>query len=418
MLNDVHIKRLYFIGDIHGQYKKLLRLLDLLSFDLDDLESNTGHTQLVFMGNLIDSGPGFEGDQLSLLQLVESLVAQNHACCLLGEHEFNAIGWATELRPGERARTHSAHHFKQHQSFLETLVEGSEQYLHWINWFKKLPLFIDFESVFAIHACWDDPALNAIEPYLNDDNSLKDEYWANVFDPNHELFALCETLLKGSEYPSPKGESLFDLTGSIPEWWWAYEQQGHVKPVVIGHYSLSGLPEAKSKNVICVDYNAAEADNPLVAYRVSLSASEPPYEFINENNFKYVGQPDLEDLTNQGLMSLLAQQKKKFETLQNKNHSTEEEFFIALLSQILCEDWNPLALTDIEQCNDAYSTYKEDAFLFAKYADVGLLGAYLYLCQSIGIGLEINNGKQKCARVAWKLIEKAKELGIKQNTYD
>ncbi|MFT6349296.1 MAG: hypothetical protein ACJAYB_002317, partial [Psychromonas sp.] len=141
--------------------------------------------------------------------------------------------------------------------------------------------------------------------------------------------------------------------------------------------------------------------------------SAPPYEFTNENNFKYVGQPDLEDITNQGLMSLLDLQKKHFKTLQDENYSEQEGFFIALLSQILCTDWNPLALTDLNACRDAYFDYEQGAFLFAKYADVGLLGAYLYLSQSIGIGLEINNGKQKCARVAWKLINQAKESGIK-----
>jgi|GEM_PF-1276749 len=418
MLNDFRIKRLYFIGDIHGQYEKLLKLLEHLSFDLDDLESNIGNTQLVFMGNLIDSAPGFEGDQLSLLQLVESLVAQNKAYCLLGNHEFNAIGWATELRPGEWARTHSVHHFKQHQSFLEMLGGDSEQYLYWINWFKKRPFFIDFDSVSAIHACWDEQILNAIEPYLNEDNSLKEEYWVNAFDPNHELYTLCTTLLQGPEYPLSKGEAFLDSTGSIgsqkrSEWWWAYEQQENVKPIVIGHYSLTGLPEAKSKNVICVDYNAAEADNPLVSYQVSLSASEPACQFFNENNFSYVGKPDLEDLTNQGLMSLLARQKQQFEILQAEKYSEKEICFIALLAKILREDWNPLALKNLDQCSDAYSAYEEGAFLFVKYSDVGLLGAYLYLCQSIGIGLEIIKGKKKCARVAWKLIKKAQELGIK-----
>lgn len=418
MLNYSHIKRLSFIGDIHGQYKKLLKLLDHLSFDLDDLEANAGNSQLVFMGNLIDSAPGFEGDQLSLLQLVESLVAQDHAYCLLGNHEFNAIAWATELRPGEWARSHSAQHFKQHQLFLETLGEGSEQYLYWINWLKKRPFFINFESVSAIHARWDEPALSAIEPYLNDDNSLKEDYWVNAFDPNHELFALCETLLKGAECPFSKGEPFAEISGSVRprqgvEWWWAYEQLENVKPVVVGHYRLTGLPEAKSKKVICVDYNAAQADNPLVCYQVSLPTSELRYKCVNENNFSYVGKPDLEDLTNQGLMSLLARQKQQFKTLQDENYSQKEGRFSALLSQILREDWNPLVLTDLDEGSDVYSAYEEGAFLFAKYADLGLLSAYLYLCQSIGIGLEIRNGKQKCGRVAWKLIKIAKELGIK-----
>jgi len=421
MLNDFRMKRLYFIGDIHGQYKKLLKLLEHLSFDLDDIESNVGNTQLVFMGNLIDSAPGFEGDQLSLLQLVESLVDHHKAYCLMGNHEFNAIGWATELRPGEWARRHTVHHFMEHQSFLAMLGEDAEQYLYWINWFKKRPFFIDFDAVSAVHACWDEQVLNAIEPYLNDDNSLKEEYWVNAFDPNHALFSLCETLLKGPEYPLPKGQSFIDGAGSIgtpkrAEWWRAYEQLGHnIKPVVVGHYSLSGLPEAKSKNVICVDYNAAEADNPLVSYQFSLPSSDLQYKCVNENNFSYVGKPDLEDLTNQGLMSLLARQKQQFEILQAENYSDKENFFIARLSEVLREDWNPLALKDFDDCRDAYSDYEKGAFLFAKYADVGLLAAYLYLSQSIEIGLDIIKGKKKCARVAWELVKKAQELDIKQN---
>lgn len=37
-------------------------------------------------------------------------------------------------------------------------------------------------------------------------------------------------------------------------------------PVVIGHYTLSGEPCSLSERVVCVDYNAAKADNPLYAW--------------------------------------------------------------------------------------------------------------------------------------------------------
>lgn len=420
MLNNDHAKRLYFIGDIHAQYNKLLKLLEHLGFDIDDLESNAGNTQLVFIGDLIDSEPGYEGEHLNLLRLVKSLVDNHYAYCLLGNHEFNAIGWATELKGGQWARPHSAHNFKQHQSFLEAVGEGSDLHNYWINWFKKLPFFIEFESVCAIHACWNEQALSKLEPYLNDDHSLKEEYWVNAFDPNHELFELCETLLKGPEYPLPKGEFFFDITGEKrtkkrSAWWQFYDQQENSKPLVIGHYMLSGLPQAKSKNVVCVDYNAAKAEQPLISYQVSLSPEDDQYEFADKNYFRYVDQPDLEDLTNQGLMSLLDRQQQLFKSLQGGNYSETEECFIEQLSDILWQDWNPMALTDLDDCRDEYYAYEEGAFLFAKYANVGLLGAYLYLCQSISIGLDIKNGKQKCAHIAWQLIEKAKDLGINQN---
>ncbi|NYY80383.1 hypothetical protein DMH27_08920 [Raoultella planticola] len=35
--------------------------------------------------------------------------------------------------------------------------------------------------------------------------------------------------------------------------------------MVIGHYTLSGEPHSLSERVVCVDYNAAKADNPLYA---------------------------------------------------------------------------------------------------------------------------------------------------------
>lgn len=40
--------------------------------------------------------PNCDGDHLALLNQVESLVKSHHAFCLLGNHEFNAIGRATK----------------------------------------------------------------------------------------------------------------------------------------------------------------------------------------------------------------------------------------------------------------------------------------------------------------------------------
>ncbi|MGB5444364.1 MAG: metallophosphoesterase [Psychromonas sp.] len=422
MLNNDHVKRLYFIGDIHAQYNKLLKLLKHLDFDIDDLESNTGDAQLVFIGNLIDSEAGFAGDHLNLLRLIKRLVDNNYAYCLLGNHEFNAIGWATKLKTGQWARPHSAHNFKQHQCFLEAVGEGSEQHSYWINWFKTLPFFIEFESVRAIHACWDESVLKAIAPYLNENHSLKEAFWQNAFDPDHELFGLCETLLKGPEYPLAKGEFYFDKSGEKrtkkrSQWWQFYDLQDNTSPVIIGHYTLSGLPQAKSKNVVCVDYNAAKAEQPLVSYQVSLPAHDQQYEFADKRYFRYVDQPDLEDLTNQGLIALLELQLQLFKKLQGDNFTENEQGYVEQLSDILWREWNPMALTDLDDCRDQYYAYEEGAFLFAKYGNVGLLGAYLYLSQSISIGLDIKNAKQKCAHIAWTLIEKAKDAGINQNDH-
>jgi diadenosine tetraphosphatase ApaH/serine/threonine PP2A family protein phosphatase len=293
MLEKLPIERLYFIGDVHAQHSKLISLLDVIDFDITKPNSSVNDGKLVFIGDLIDSVPNYDGDHLALLNQVKSLVNSNDAFCLLGNHEFNAIGWATQKEDGNWARPHTENNKIQHQAFLESVDEGSKEHKGWITWFKSLPLFIDFESVRAIHACWDEQAIESIKPYLNPDNSLKEAHWLDAFDETHELFPLCETLLKG---PERKVDKPFkDKTGKLRtrkriEWWADSEYQEPLVPIVIGHYTLSGLPKPLSKKVVCVDYNGAKGDNPLVCYQFELASVDKSFSATNDF-FHYSNKP-------------------------------------------------------------------------------------------------------------------------------
>ncbi len=287
---------LIFIGDIHGQYRKLCALLEHLDV-ISDLTQE--RRKLVFIGDLIDNGPGDGIDHQSTLALVKGLCEQGLACCLMGNHEFNAVGWALN-HPGDGLplRPHNVNNRNQHQRFLADVGEGSEQHQAWIDWFKKRPLFHDFGHVRAIHACWDESTIQRIRPYLNADNSLKVEHRPDAFNESHELYELCETLLKGPELELPLGYNFFDKTGierdRVRKKWWCegaktYRDIAQVQPdmvsripsmplaavhsnpvidvpVVIGHYTLAGLPAPLSEKVVCVDYNAASTQGELVAY--------------------------------------------------------------------------------------------------------------------------------------------------------
>jgi hypothetical protein len=269
-------ERLYFIGDIHARHNKLIDLLKVIDFDSNDLDSTANTGQLVFIGDLIDNDPEYDNDHLALLNQVESLVDQNHAFSLLGNHEFNAIGWATQKEDGNWARPHTEKNKSQHQAFLAAVEEGSKEHARWITWFKSLPLFLDFGSIKAIHACWDEKALECIKPYLNANNSLKEAHWVDAFDENHELYSLCEILLKGPEREID--QPFKDKTGELRtqkrvEWWADSEYKESIEPIVIGHYTLSGLPKALFQKVTCVDYNAAKEENPLVCYQFELAAT-------------------------------------------------------------------------------------------------------------------------------------------------
>ena len=83
------------------------------------------------------------------------MVEAGAAHCVMGNHEFNAIVWATEDidQPGEylRSRTTPGSR-KQHAAFLSE-VEGMQKHEEIIAWFKTLPLWLDLGDVRVVHAC-------------------------------------------------------------------------------------------------------------------------------------------------------------------------------------------------------------------------------------------------------------------------
>ena len=129
---------------------------------------------------------------------------------------------------------------------------------------------------------------------------------------------LTEKLLMGPEIPLPTGYSFEDKNAStrtdIRVRWCAEDcisyrdialvqdemksripdlplperdrNEKHDEPVVVGHYTLSGAPKPLSNRVVCVNYNAAKGNNPLVSYEWSRGSSE-----LSEHCFCYSGFP-------------------------------------------------------------------------------------------------------------------------------
>lgn len=71
------------IGDIHGCYRELLLLFDLLGYEEDDgVYIHPEQRRLVFVGDLTDRGP----QSLRVVQLVTRLVRQQEALYVPGNH--------------------------------------------------------------------------------------------------------------------------------------------------------------------------------------------------------------------------------------------------------------------------------------------------------------------------------------------
>ena len=100
------------IGDIHGYASVLKRLLVKLDYVEDAGVWRHPQRKVIFLGDFIDRGP----EQVEVVEIARRMVEAGHALAVMGNHEFNAVAWATadEARPGEFLRAHSSKNRHQH----------------------------------------------------------------------------------------------------------------------------------------------------------------------------------------------------------------------------------------------------------------------------------------------------------------
>jgi len=301
------------IGDVHGCADELEELLGSLGYRIVPSSGAYRHPnrQAIFVGDLIDRGPS----QLRVLEMVKAMVDSGSAQIVMGNHEFNALAYATEdpQDPDTFLRPHNAKNAGQHVAFLEQLsVERKSLY---VAWFMTFPLWLDLGELRVVHACWHHPSIALIEQRLNGNRFSSIEQLADAArttDIPTPLYAAVETILKGPELDLVKyGAKMFkDKDGNVRRdarvrWWLggattlpqlaevppsssdegdqpygelpdvlvdeidqSYSYEGPI-PVIYGHYWRTGVPvehEDWTPLTACVDFSAVN-DGTMVAYR-------------------------------------------------------------------------------------------------------------------------------------------------------
>lgn len=285
------------VGDLHGQYDKLVALLSHIGYSESDGLWKHPQRTAIFVGDLIDRGP----KQLATVDLVRRMVEAGTARCVLGNHEFNAVAWVTPdpERPGKFLRDHhKPGNREQHQAFLN-VVEGTPRQKAITDWFKTLPLWLDLPGLRVVHACWHEDSMDVLRAVLSPTQTLTDDAVLLGSRRGHPVFEAIEVVCKGPEIALPAGTSFTDKEGKVRHEvrvrWWQDDLSTYRKaaigppgdmdmipdapmpgdwvghpyagpPVLFGHYWFSGTPTVISKRFACLDYSAAR-DGPLVAYR-------------------------------------------------------------------------------------------------------------------------------------------------------
>lgn len=285
------------IGDIHGYVEPLRGLLGKLGYmEKGGYYSNPEGRRVIFLGDYIDRGPGIR----ETLHLVKNMVDSGGAFAVMGNHEYNAVCYCTPDGNGGYLRPHEHKNDGQIKETLKAFADREEEWAMWIDWFKSLPFFLELDGLRAVHASWDDSAVD----YLKG-KSLLDEGFLNAgaLKGSREFNAI-ETVLKGVEIPLPVGECQKDKDGTsrpnIRVRWWespvertyreivfpennavsdspidftrvnAWEGYEYREPpVFVGHYWLPSERKLAplSPNVACLDYSVAGQGGKLVAYR-------------------------------------------------------------------------------------------------------------------------------------------------------
>ncbi|MUG32705.1 metallophosphoesterase [Psychrobacter sanguinis] len=316
------------IGDIHGHADKLKGLLDKLGYKMTQHETlNISYYQpppnhrAIFIGDLIDRGP----HEIETLQLVFAMLDAGVADALMGNHEYNALAYATvddmaEPTQGKLKylRSHNQTHTHQHQAFLDEIPFGSEAHNYWLTRFYELPLWIETEHACFVHACWDVDSMAVLKPYLTEDNRLTFEALQRSSQKHSPEYDALERVLKGVEVALPEGTSFTDKDGAVRHRmrvkWWQQPLQGERivdiaraarsdlaqipqqarvedlsfdlltdKPIFVGHYWLNGEPEPLSPQVVCTDYSVAGQGH-MTAYRFD---TQQPLPLCSDNFIQY-----------------------------------------------------------------------------------------------------------------------------------
>jgi Calcineurin-like phosphoesterase len=208
------------VGDIHGYADPLYRLLDMLGYV--EIEGVFRHPsrKMIFVGDFIDRGP----EQLTVLSVARSMCDAGSARAVLGNHEFNAIGWAVQTEDGDFLRSHTEKNADQHAQFLVQLGANSSDYEDAIRWFRSLPVWLDLDGLRVVHACWHEPSRLALTPFLDEHGRFTEAGLRESYRHGSNAHAAAEILLKGPEQRLPAGIHFFDKDGHKREevrlrWW-------------------------------------------------------------------------------------------------------------------------------------------------------------------------------------------------------
>jgi hypothetical protein len=302
------------IGDVHGCAHTLEHLLDTLGYRKQSGTWRHAQRQALFLGDIIDRGPRIR----EALHIVRDMVDAGQARCIMGNHEFNALGWSTAAPPGsgkQFVREHTPRHARLIGDTLAQFEQHPGDWKDFVQWFYDMPLFIDAGRFRLVHACWDHSMIELLRGQYPD-GCIDEHFLQAAAVPGSFACNVFDRLLRGTDMRLPDGLTLTGGDGLTRAFFrtkfWEDDPQtygdivfqpdalpdevastplsnsqknnllryGVDEPLLfVGHYWRSGRPSAIRPNLACLDYSAVLYGK-LVAYRLDQETRIDPHKFV------------------------------------------------------------------------------------------------------------------------------------------
>ena len=266
------------IPDIHADIDRLNASLEF---------APTGG-KILFLGDLIDAAADNQKpEDSSVLWKVKSLIEEEKAIGIMGNHELNALLFHRFNKVGP-LRAHSEKNVKQHKSFIDKFGLGSNAAIEWTNWFlSALPLWQELDGLRLIHACWSQQQIEIVRKRRSD-GYLKAEDLEEIANENTDFGRAVKILLTGPEINLPEPYTFDDYHGNkrkeVRLAWWNTDAvtwkeatlsvpnpdqlpKGVIPPeisseiynsdnppVLVGHYKMKGKPAIDNIKAASLDY--------------------------------------------------------------------------------------------------------------------------------------------------------------------
>ena len=172
------------IGDVHGHADALTELLAAMDYVESDGVWAHHERQAIFVGDLIDRGP----KQIDSVQIARAMVEAGSAQIVLGNHEFNAVAYATPDGRGDYLRPHDEKNDAQHKEFLDAVGFGSVEHREMVEWFMTIPLWLDLGGLRVVHACWSSDHIDYLQSLVGGSDTLTEELVVTSSTKGHQSY--------------------------------------------------------------------------------------------------------------------------------------------------------------------------------------------------------------------------------------